>query len=350
MRELHRELARGPLARVVQAHVEVDGPAVVGAVHVGGDLHPLDRAAVDRLSEDHGADEARVVVGERLELGRVVGVVAVRVAAARESGAAAALRRQLLGATVGGVRGFEVGDQRPRLEPGGGEQCPVGVGMEDDRGRADRYVLGDIDPELLETRQVRRAGDRYRGERGRPGRGAGRAICRKSSDSGTAATPPARRHAWIVNRSPADTHALASSSDVTEVEAATARGSPSRKIARSQSGAPPPSRRTVSRPSAGAVHRRSRPRGRNPVTRLVAQSRATATPTVTAPAPGAATTRTQAESASAPQQVHERLTQATLPAQGPGRGAAQSAFEPAEHRQQHAPDDEDPERAGDHDP
>ena len=61
-RELHRELARRPLAGVVEAEVEEDGAAVVGAVHVCGDLDALDRPALEGRADRDRADERGVRV------------------------------------------------------------------------------------------------------------------------------------------------------------------------------------------------------------------------------------------------------------------------------------------------
>ena len=124
--------------------------------------------------------------------------------------------------------------------------------------------------------------------------GAGRSAATKSSSSAALEPRPSSRQAWTISVSPDDAHAVASSSEVNEVEAADARSAPRRKIARSQSLAAPPARLALSRPSAGAVQRRATtPRARSsPV--ATAQLRTTASEALTAPAPGAAAQSRQA--------------------------------------------------------
>ena len=116
-RELHRELARGPLAGVVQAELEVGRPPVILAVHLRGDLQAGDGPPLEALPDRQLADDVRVVVGELVHLVDVVLVDPVGAAAAGEGGAGSRSRPRPRGqrrsSPAGPRRGFATRTRRP---------------------------------------------------------------------------------------------------------------------------------------------------------------------------------------------------------------------------------------------
>ena len=165
MRQLHRELARGPLPGVVGAEVEIDGPPVVAAVDLGRDLDPLDRAALEGGAQHHRPDQGGVGLGQVLELGRVVLVDAVGLATRRQRRDPRGHGRPRLDAAVAAVLAREVLDQGRRPEPCARQQRPLPVAVQSHRRRVGRDVMGDVDAELLQALEVSRARDRHRLQR-----------------------------------------------------------------------------------------------------------------------------------------------------------------------------------------
>ena len=157
VRELQRDLAGGPLARVVDANDEEHGTAVLRPLYVAGDLDAVDRAAfVRRLGERDRLHVAGIGVGERLQLGLVVDELAVgRPVAARQ------VRRASQPPRVGGIGRpalvvalRKIRDLGREVEPGLPERRAVGGRIEDDVGGPLANVVRDVQAKPLEPVQV----------------------------------------------------------------------------------------------------------------------------------------------------------------------------------------------------
>ena len=107
---------------MVQPHLQIYRAAIVLAMHVGGDLDADDLLAVDglglgRRAEVHLANDRRVLLGQGLELGRVVLVDAVALTAGRQGRGPRRDQRTPLGPSLRRVAGHQVLDQRVLEKP-----------------------------------------------------------------------------------------------------------------------------------------------------------------------------------------------------------------------------------------
>ena len=159
--ELHGVLGRGPLARVVDAHVQEDRLAVVDRRRVRGDLDGVHVAAQDGLVREHERpDQGRVPQRELLELELVVGQPAIRVAPAGQVAGDDPGGVLAVGPAVGARAAPEVGDLHVIVEAVGAQDAGVPPAVQDHLQRAAPPVLREVDTELGQPRL------------GRPGRRA----------------------------------------------------------------------------------------------------------------------------------------------------------------------------------
>ncbi len=145
---LHRVLARGPLAGVVDAHLQEHRLAVADRVHVGGDLDPLDRAPlVGLVGERDRAHQVGIRGREVLHLLVVVGEVAVGRALARQRRLLDPGREALVRGLLRGALAGEVGDLDLVVEADLVERLAVSGAVEDDGDVAGSAVLGQVESE-----------------------------------------------------------------------------------------------------------------------------------------------------------------------------------------------------------
>jgi hypothetical protein len=203
--ELHRVLAGGPLAGVVQPH-EQEHRLAVALLDLGADLDPADGAPLERpVRERQGLDQARMGGREPVEVGVVVRGRAVARAAARQRGPLDGLRpggAQLVAARPGDA---EIGDLDLVREAGSGQSGGVLVAVEHDLDVVVAAVLGQVESETEQQVPVGRCGGRdpdqrrdVRGRRvlgvsgssgqGRRGDGHGQAECGGGAVRATAPT------------------------------------------------------------------------------------------------------------------------------------------------------------------
>ena len=193
-RPLHRVLARGPLARVVDAQLEEDRLAV-GLLHVAGDLDAVHLAALERrVVERDRADQLGRRRGQRLHLGLVVVEVAVAGAAGGQPARADALGEGPVGGAVAARLRREVGDLGRVPQPGVAQLLEVAGAIGDDLDEAVAAVLGQVKPERVEQRLGRGRRSLHAHQRGalvlRPGgqrdgeRAQARARCAARAPAG----------------------------------------------------------------------------------------------------------------------------------------------------------------------
>ena len=162
---LHRVLARGPLARMVDAHVQERRLAVV-CIDVGRDLDAHHVLAEPRLiRQREQADETRVRVGQILQLGVVVGQRAIRGAAAGETGRG--LGRAALGHPLPVALCDQVLDQHPPVQAGLEQRGLVVGPVQYDAQALRASVLGHVEPERQQLVLVRGRGREHAHERRR---------------------------------------------------------------------------------------------------------------------------------------------------------------------------------------
>ena len=177
--ELHRHLARRPLARMVQAHHEEHGLAArLGALDVVRDLDAVDRATLERLvRQREPLDDARLDGRELAQVVVVVGQRPVGVPSARQRRGGDAVGVGTGRSVV--LRGAqrEVGDLDVVREPGGRQGLRVGGRVEHDLDEPGSGVLGQVEPETVEPVLVGGGGGVHPhelcGEGGRPFRCGG---------------------------------------------------------------------------------------------------------------------------------------------------------------------------------
>jgi hypothetical protein len=132
---------------VVDAHIEEDRLAVVDEVGVARDLDAGDVTAQDRLVlERDRAREAGVLLGQRLELGLVVGEVAVGVGAGGQLGLRDLCREAAVLAAVGRVARLQIGDLDVELEAGAPQLGAVTLAVRHDLELALVAVLSEVEP------------------------------------------------------------------------------------------------------------------------------------------------------------------------------------------------------------
>ena len=232
--ELHRVLARGPLARVVHAHLDVDRLAVALVADVVGDLDALHLATlVGLVGQRDRARQVRVVAGELLERVLVLPQVAVCVDAARQRRLARGGRKGDVLARVLAVAGGQVGNLDVVVETRLAQDVGVLVAVEHDVDEAGPAVLGHVEVEQVEQVLVEGRGcldaDELRALSVVPV-----GIAAKVTFSDAVPVEPERRQACTVSVPAWRTKPDATSTPLTPAEAATVRPVES-KTARSQS-------------------------------------------------------------------------------------------------------------------
>ncbi len=178
--ELHRQLARGPLAGVVHTEQRERRAPVLGGLHVAADLDAVDGSAVERLVRQRDPlGDRRPEGGEVADVVVVVGQRAVGVPTRGQRRLQGRRRVGLVGGVDLGRATGHVGDPDVEAETRVAQQSQVGQVVQHHLDVVVPGVLGEVQAQGLEQRLVRAGGcvdgDQLGGEDGVAGLGgAGR--------------------------------------------------------------------------------------------------------------------------------------------------------------------------------